>query len=171
MEEEKQINDSWDDDSEENDLSAFEVANTDNLTEYTLENSVKTMVSQISQELRSVHSGKYDEKRAIKAAALALKAQIDLAEFLSDVEGTAKGLKNEVKAVEAEVYFDHRSSAEKKISEAALQQLIAKDKRTAEAEVKAVDAEKIAKKWGLIFNTMKEAHIFFRNLGKNDWSI
>ncbi len=171
MKEETQSNNPWNDDSEEeNDLSSKEVKN-DSITEIVLEDSVKLMVTRISKELRSVHSGKYDEKRAIKTAALALKAQIDLAEFLSDVEGTAKGLKNEVKAVEAEVYFDHRSSAEKKISEAALQQLIAKDKRTAEAEVKAVDAEKIAKKWGLIFNTMKEAHIFFRNLGKNDWSI
>jgi len=137
----------------------------------TLENAVKRMVSEVSQELRLVHSGKYDEKRAIKTAALALKTQIDLAEFLSDVEGTAKGAKNEVKAVEAEVYFDHRSSSEKKITEGALQQVVAKDKRTTLAEAKAVEAEKIAKKWGIVFGTMKEAHIFFRTLGKNDWSV
>ncbi len=158
----------WDDDSEMIENNSAEQNSEENLT---LESSVKKMVSEVSNELRMVHSGKYDEKRAIKTAALALKAQIDLAEFLSDVEGTAKGMKNEVKAIEAEVYFDHRSSAEKKMSEAALQQLIAKDKRTALAETKAVEAEKIAKKWGIVFGTMKEAHIFFRNLGKNDWSI
>ena len=160
--------DPWNDASERDD--SFEVKD-NNVTDLTLEDSVKLMVSQVSQELRRVHSGKYDEKKAVKTAALALKAQMDLADFLSDVEGTAKGFKNEVKAVEAEVYFDHRSSAEKKMSEAALQQLVAKDKRTAEAEAKAIEAEKIAKKWGIIFSTMKEAHIFFRNLGKNDWSI
>jgi len=158
----------WDDDSEIIENDSAEQNSEENLT---LESSVKKMVSEVSNELRMVHSGKYDEKRAIKTAALALKAQIDLAEFLSDVEGTAKGMKNEVKAVEAEVYFDHRSSAEKKMSEAALQQLIAKDKRTVVAEAKAVEAEKVAKKWGIVFGTMKEAHIFFRNLGKNDWSI
>lgn len=158
----------WDDDSEIVENDSVEQNFEENLT---LESSVKKMVSEVSNELRMVHSGKYDEKRAIKTAALALKAQIDLAEFLSDVEGTAKGMKNEVKAVEAEVYFDHRSSAEKKMSEAALQQLIAKDKRTVVAEAKAVEAEKVAKKWGIVFGTMKEAHIFFRNLGKNDWSI
>jgi hypothetical protein len=158
----------WDDDSEIVENDSEKQNSEENLT---LESSVKKMVSEVSNELRMVHSGKYDEKRAIKTAALALKAQIDLAEFLSDVEGTAKGMKNEVKAVEAEVYFDHRSSAEKKMSEAALQQLIAKDKRTVVAEAKAVEAEKVAKKWGIVFGTMKEAHIFFRNLGKNDWSI
>lgn len=160
--------DPWNDANEGDDSSETK---DDSLTDLTLEDSVKLMVSQVSQELRRVHSGKYDEKRAVKTAALALKAQMDLADFLSDVEGTAKGFKNEVKAVEAEAYFDHRSSAEKKMSEAALQQLVAKDKRTAEAEAKAVEAEKTAKKWGIIFSTMKEAHIFFRNLGKNDWSI
>lgn len=139
--------------------------------EETLEDSVKKMVSEVSQELRLVHSGRYDEKRAIKTAALALKAQLDLAEFLSDVEGTAKGAKNEVKAVEAEVYFDHRSSSEKKMTEGALQQVVAKDKRTIAAEAKAVEAERTAKKWGIVFGTMKEAHIFFRTLGKNDWSM
>ena len=139
--------------------------------EETLEGSVKRMVSEVSSELRLVHSGRYDEKRAIKTAAIALKAQMDLAEFLSDVEGTAKGTKNEVKAIEAEVYFDHRSSSEKKMTEGALQQVVAKDKRTIAAEAKAVEAEKTAKKWGIVFGTMKEAHIFFRTLGKIDWSV
>lgn len=137
----------------------------------TLENSVKRMVSEISQELRLVHSGRYDEKRAVKTAALALKAQIDLAAFLSDVECTAKGTKNEIKAVGAEVYFDQRSLSDKKMTEVALQQMIAKDKRAILAEKKAVEAEKIAKKWGIVFGTMKEAHIFFRTLSKIDWNI
>lgn len=156
---------SWDDTTDD------EIESEQSSVDTTLEDSVKTMVSEISKELLKVHSSKYDEKQAIRTAALALKAQMDLAEFLSDVEGTAKGSKNEVKMVEAEVYFDHRASAEKKISEAALQQLIAKDKRTSDAEAKAIEAEKKAKKWVNLFATLKEAHIFFRNLGKNDWSI
>lgn len=162
----------WDEMSGVSDDDLADVAGSEDKSDgETLEDSVKRMVSDVSKELRMVHTGKYDEKRAIKTAALALKAQIDLAEFLSDVEGTAKGAKNEVKAVESEVYFDHRASAEKKMSEAALQQFIANDKRTIKAEAKAVEAEKIAKKWGIVFGTMKEAHIFFRTLGKNDWSM
>lgn len=163
----------WDEMSgiSEDDLKDAAESDKESMESETLESSVKRMVSEVSQELRKVHTGKYDEKRAIKTAALALKTQIDLAEFLADVEGTAKGTKNEVKAVESEVYFDHRSMSEKKMSEAALQQLVAKDKRTAIADRKAVEAEKIAKKWGIVFGTMKEAHIFFRTLGKNDWSI
>jgi hypothetical protein len=164
-------NSPWDEMSgiSEDDLTTTDV----NLPEEkeTLEDSVKRMVSEVSQELRLVHSGRYDEKRAIKTAALALRAQMDLAIILSDVEGTARGAKNEVKATEAEVYLDHRSSSEKKMTEGALQQVTAKDKRTVTAEARAVKAEKIAKKWGIIFGTMKEAHIFFRTLGKNDWSI
>jgi hypothetical protein len=131
------------------------------------ESLVKEMVSEISHELVLVHSGRYDEKRAIKAAALALKIQLDLADFLSDVEASAKGLKIEVKGVESEIYYENKSSSsEKKISEAALQQSISKDKRYCDAELKSIKAEKTAKKWALIFGTMKEAHIFFRNLGK-----
>lgn len=155
----------WDEvtDSEENEQEECSVEN--------LQTSVKRMIREVSNELHKVHTEKYDEKRAIKTAALALKAQMDLAEFLSDVEGTAKGTKNAVKTVESQVYFDYREASEKKISEAALQQMVAKDKRTIDADFLAVDAEKTAKKWANLFGTLKDAHIFFRNLGKNDWSI
>lgn len=137
----------------------------------TLEASVLRMVSEVSAELRKVHSGKYDEKKAIRTAALALKAQMDLSEFLSDVEAKAKGSKVALKEVEAEVYFECRESSEKKLSEAALTQMVAKDKKTAASEAALVDSERSSKKWALIFANLKEAHIFFRNLGKNDWSI
>ncbi len=137
----------------------------------TLEASVKRMVAEVSSELVKVHSGKYDEKRAVRTAALALKAQFDLAEFLADVEGTAKGAKNSVKIIESTVYFDCRDASEKKISEAALQQMVAKDQRTANVESAAVEAEKTAKKWANVFNILKDAHIFFRNLGKSERSM
>lgn len=143
----------------------------DSSEEVTLEESIINMVSEVSGELNKVHSGKYDEKSAIKAAALALKAQIDLAEFLSDVEATAKGLKNEVKIEQARVYFACKESADKKLSEAALEQMVAKDSKSIEVEIKAVEGEKKMKKWMSLFATLKEAHIFFRNLGKNDWNM
>lgn len=137
----------------------------------TLEDSVKRMVDEISKELAKTHEHKYDEKQAVKTAALALKAQMALSEFLSDSEATAKGAKNAVKIVEAEAYFEHRNSAEKKISEAALQQLVARDKKVQIAEQNVIEAERKSKKWAIVFAILKDAHIFFRNLGKNDWSM
>jgi len=141
--------------------------------EKTLEESVIAMVSEINGELTRVHTSKYDEKSAIRAAALALKAQMDLAEFLSDVEASAKGLKNEAKIVQSKVYFEciESNTGGKKPSEAMLEQMVVKDQRTIEAETNAVEGEKKLKKWMSLFATLKEAHIFFRNLGKNDWNI
>lgn len=137
----------------------------------TLEQSLKTMIAEVVEELKLVHTSKYDEKRAIRTAALALQAQIQLVEFLSDTELRAKGAKNEVKIIEAEVYFENKESSDKKISEANLQQAIAKDKRVITAETKTINAEKEAKKWASILNILQNAHIFFRNLGKNEWNL
>lgn len=137
----------------------------------TLEDSIARMYQEISRELVKVHSGKYDEKKAIRAAALALKAQMDLANLLADSEASARGRKVALKEIEAEVYFDARENADKKLSEAALTQIVAKDKKTSVAEAALVVAEKNAKRWANMSNHLKEAHIFFRTLGKNDWSI
>lgn len=148
-------------DSEEDESSSDE----------TLEESISRMYQEISRELVKVHSGRYDEKKAIRAAALALKAQMDLSSLIADDEARAKGCKVALKEIEAEVYFEARDGAEKKLSEAALTQIVAKDKKTSAAEAALVEAEKNAKRWANMSNHLKEAHIFFRTIGKNDWSI
>lgn len=135
--------------------------------------SVESMASEIIDELGLVHTGRYDVDRARRTAALALKAQMEMAEFLSDLEGRAKGSKNTVELKESEAYFDAKESSEKKVSEAALQQLVIKNNKVTLAKYDAIEAEKEFKKWSSIFLVLKEAHIFFRNLGngKNEWSI
>ena len=134
---------------------------------------VKKMVNEVQDELAMVHMSKYDLERAKRTAALALRAQMEMSEFLSDLEGRAKGIKHSIAIIESEVYFDQKNLADKKLSEAALQQCIAKDKEVVKAKAELIDAEREFRLWEKLFNSLKDAHIFFRNLGngKNDWSI
>lgn len=135
--------------------------------------AVETMLSEVVSELGLVHSGTYDIDRARRTAALALKAQIEMAEYISDLEGQARGLKNMIESAEADAYFDAKDSSEKKISEAALQQMVNKNKKVAQAKSDAINAEREFKKGSNMFTILKDAHIFFRNIGngKNEWSI
>src|SRR5690348_3622328 len=80
--------------------------------------SVQEMSDEIIQELSAVHMGKYDLDRAKRTAALALKAQMEMAEFLADAEARAKSMKNSVKVIEADASADARlSGGGKKITD------------------------------------------------------
>lgn len=127
-------------------------------------------VNEVNSELRLVHQGRYDERRAVRTAALALSVQLDIADVLPTLEGTAKGVKLDAKVVESNQYLDYKSAArtseDKKPTDVALQRLVAKDSKLLAAERRAIDAEKESKTWAHILVAMKDAHIFFRNLGK-----
>jgi hypothetical protein len=143
----------------------------------TLADKVIAMANEIMEELDLVHSGriKYDIDRAKKTAALALKVQIHMAEFLAEEECVAKRARNNVKFAEAEASFEARAAAPagKKLTDAAAKETVARDVSVLKAENDAIDAEKTYKKWSLIFGSMRDAHVYFRNLGqgKNDWSM
>lgn len=135
--------------------------------------AVQAMTNEIVYELGQVHMHRCEPDRAKRTAALALKAQMLMAEFLADAEGRAKGMKHNVEFIESEVYFDQKNLSDKKLSEAALQQFVAKDKAVVKAKSNMIEAEVEFKKWVSIFAVLKEAHIFFRNIGngKNEWSV
>lgn len=134
--------------------------------ETTIEDEIKQMVFEVSNSLKLVHEGSYNDKNASRTAALALKCQIDMAEILSDAEASAKGCRNDVRIAESQAYFEAKEESDKKLSEAALEQHISKNPNVLTAEKKAIQTEKSSKKWTILSNTMKEAHIFFRMMNK-----
>lgn len=139
----------------------------------TREENAKHMINEVQIELDLVHQGKYDFERAKRTAALALRAQMEISEFLADLEGRTKKVKYALSFIESEAYFDQKNLTDKKLSEAALQQLIVRDKEVIKTKSDLIEAEVHFKNWEKFFITMKDAHIFFRNLGngKNDWSM
>lgn len=152
--------------NESSEVTTEEVLDTNSLS---LEDEILSSFTKISKELRAVHEGNFDEKRAIRAAALALKIQMDLAELLPEVEAQAKGQKNDLEIVESEVYFDQSiRPGDKKPSEAALKHLVTKADQTKIAHLKMVESEKKSKRWNIVLGTVREAHIFFRTLAKLD---
>ena len=141
----------------------------DSLTneEITRAAKVEEMTTILMQAMDAVYQGKFDVSKTDRMAALALAAQIELARFLAEAEWRAKQSKQEVKYISAEAHGKYKSMpSEKKLTDAALEQLVNKDKDVRVAEAKLADLEREVKKWQYIHGTLKDGHIFFRNLGK-----
>lgn len=132
-----------------------------------LSERIEKMHKVITDALDRVYQGSFQIQKSERYAALALHAQMELAKFLSQAEFSAKRAKGEVKYITGELNFELRSkSSEKKITEEAVKQLVNKDERIKEADLKQYELEREASQWGYIFESLKDAHIFFRNLGK-----
>ena len=138
----------------------------------THENRVESLMSQISKELRIAHSQKYDAVKAELTAALILDAQKELSEFLADAELISKEKKAEVERVEAEQYYHYKDNSESKVSDVALNRLVAKDPLVIAAKKEQYSAESDFSKYKNLFGMLKDGHVFFRGLakGKNDWT-
>lgn len=124
-------------------------------------------------ELKLAHETRYEDEKAIKTAALFLKAQFLLANFIKDVELRAKQMKREVKRVEGEKYFYYKDlEPGKKMTEVALGHLINRDVDVIGSSSITSEAEAEAKRLEYIFGTLKDGHVFFRNIGKgkSPWS-
>lgn len=143
------------------------------LPQNTTNSEVVTFLSAtLLSELKSVSAGnKCDIDKARQNAALALQVQMELANYLAESEGTARGAKNNCKLVEALIASEIRKTSEKKITDAAVKEKCLVDDRLKSAEQSAIDLEVDAKKWTYLFGIAKDAHIFFRNIanGKNEW--
>src|ERR1035437_11121561 len=127
---------------------------------------VETMIDTLPSAMNAVYQGNFDYSKSDRMAALALMVQIELAKFTADAEWRARQPKAEIKHISAEANFKYRTSAEKKPSEAALEQLVNKDPEVKKAELDMAEYERDAKKWQNYLLTLRDAHIFFRNLGK-----
>ncbi len=130
---------------------------------------VQHLVEVIQAQIQKVRSNNFDLSKAEAVAALALEAQIDLAEYYAEAESYAKDAKNLVEYAEGEV--SNRISFTvtndgKKISEAALKRQSCIDDEVKSARKQLISLDKECRKWRYIFEMLKDAHIFFRNLGK-----
>ena len=132
----------------------------------------ETLIGNCFSELEKASKEKYDAEKAERTAALFLTAQMQLAFFIEDIELNSRHLKNEIERIEAEKYFDAKTSIAdgKKATEGYLTQSIAKDKDVSAAKKAAAAAEADLNKSKYLMSSLKDAHIYFRNLSKNkDW--
>src|SRR5580698_9891274 len=119
------------------------------------------LVEKCFAELGIATREKYDEEKAEKVAAMFLLAQGQLAFFIADIEFQARFSKNEISRIEGSKYFDLKTSATSKITEAGLTQLVAKDEDVIAAKRGNCEAEAEAKKFNYLMASLKEGHVFF----------
>lgn len=141
---------------------------------FTNSDSVQYIIEQISTEFKIAHHSKYEPKKAELTAALCLEAQKQLSQFLSDSELLSKEKKAEVERIEAERYFfykENKKNADEKITDTALNRMVAKDSEVLLAKKEQYAAEADFGKYKNLFGVLKDAHIFFRGLakGNSEW--
>jgi hypothetical protein len=118
-------------------------------------------------ELSVAQKETYPPEKAERTAANFLASQMKLAYFISDIELLAKRSKSEIDRVEAEAYFAAKVASDKKITEATLQQIVAKDAAVVEAKNKNCMAEADQKKYNYLMQTLNSGHLYFRSICKN----
>jgi len=123
-------------------------------------------------EINSASQDKYDSDKADRTAALFLSAQMKLSFLIEEVEMKAKQAKNEISRIEGEKYFSFKEeNLDKKITENMIVNFIAKDKEIVATKLECAKQEACLKKWVFILNTIRDGHVFYRNISKNKtWS-
>jgi hypothetical protein len=119
-------------------------------------------------ELDSLYKGMFDETEADCAAALCLLSQAALVQVLASAEFKARSLKRDIDFAKAEAYSTIKADPPdgKKVTEAALTQLITKDPEVQRLSRDQNLAEKEAKELSNILSILKDAHITFRSIHK-----
>jgi hypothetical protein len=128
---------------------------------------LENLITFCINELNIAQSEAYPPDKAERTAAAFLSASMKLAYFISDVELRAKRSKAEVSRIEAEAYFAAKIAADKKITESALQQIIAKDATVVEAKNSNCEFEAEQKKYNYLANSLNSGHLYFRSITKN----
>ncbi len=133
---------------------------------------IENLISECFTEMQSASREKYDSDRADKTAALFLMAQMKLSLLIEEVEMKAKNSKNEISRVEAEKYFEYKTNnVDKKITENMMVNYIAKEASIVDSKTECAKHEANLKKWNYVLSTLKDGHIYFRNIGKaKTWS-
>jgi len=133
---------------------------------------VQSVLDMCFEEISQAHRDKYDCDKADRTAALFLLAQMKLSSLIEEVDIKSKFYKNEITRLEGEKYFEYKmSNSGQKITEAMLSNYVAKDSDIVTTKTLCAEQEAAIKKWNFILGTLKDGHIFFRNLSKNKtWS-
>jgi len=125
-------------------------------------------VEKCFEEMKAASRSKYDSEQADKTASLFLVAQMQISFLIEEVELKAKNAKNEVSRIEGEKYFEYKKlNADKKITENMIVNFVAKEPDIVAAKIECAQQEATLKKWIYVLNTLKESHIYFRNLSKS----
>jgi hypothetical protein len=130
---------------------------------------VQRLLDVVQEQLRKVRAGSFNPAKGERVAALALEGQLELTGFYADAEASAKNAKHTVEYTEGEIAAEHaKEAADKKVrvSEASLKRVASMSSEVKQARKDMVDLEREYKKWRYVFEILKEAHIFFRNIGK-----
>lgn len=125
------------------------------------------LISKCFDEISSASRSKYDSEKADKSAALFLAAQMKVSFLIEEMELKARNAKNEISRVEGEKYLECKTSAEKKITENTLAAHISKDPDIVRVKNEHAQLEASVKKWVYVLASLKDGHIYFRNLGKS----
>lgn len=136
---------------------------------YTRAAKVEKLVEVVQHYLVKVRLGTFNPKYGESLAALALEAQMELADFYADAEASAKSAKYLVEFTEAETAVNFAKKATEddiKVTETSLKRMASISSEVKQAKQKLVNLEKDHRKWRYVYDTLKEAHIFFRNIGK-----
>jgi hypothetical protein len=132
--------------------------------------SIESLVDFVLTQVESVKNGDFDPIKGDVVAAASLEAQLRLSDILSSAEFEVKQTENTLDFVEAELATNIRAEyrdPNKKITESQVKELINSRVEIKEAKTNAANAHREFKKWQYIFNTLKDAHIFFRNINKS----
>jgi hypothetical protein len=129
---------------------------------------LEKLIEECFNEIATSSRDKYDVDKADRTAALFLLAQMKLSFLIEEVELRARHAKNEITRIEGEKYFDFKTSGgDKKITENMLTNHIAKEPDIVSAKLECAKQEAALKKWNYVLSTLKDSHIYFRNLSKN----
>ena len=131
---------------------------------------IESLVDFVLTQVESVKNGDFDPIKGDVVAAASLEAQLRLSDILSSAEFEVKQSENTLDFIEAELATNIRAEyrePSKKITEAQVKELINSRVEIKEAKANAANAHREFKKWQYIFNTLKDAHIFFRNINKS----
>lgn len=133
---------------------------------------IEKIVDECFSEISSASREKYDTDKADRSAALFLVAEMKLSFLIEEVELRARQAKNEISRIEGEKYFDYKvSGGDKKITENMLTNYLAKEPDIVSAKAECAKQEAALKKWNYLLASLKDGHIYLRNLSKNKtWS-
>ena len=161
------MSDDWGQAAEENDRSLKSIPQ--DWAGYTRAAKVEKLVSVIHYQISKVHRGDFDLSKASKVAALVLDAQMEMSEFFAEAEASSKHLKHDSDYIEAEVITKlgrQFVSENKKVAETSLKRMAMVSEEVKKSKIEMVEAEKEFKKWRHVSEILKDAHHFFKNLGK-----
>ncbi len=128
---------------------------------------VNHLLEVVDSSMGDIYLGTFDHNRAEKIAAAAWSAQYELSKILPDARLRAKQAKNFLKLAKAQADKKYRElSGEKRKTESQLEQLITSDPNVITAEDDLLTAEHEADKWECILASIRDSHIFFKNLNK-----